>query len=399
MNRSKLIVILLLVAAVAAFFAFDLGRFLSLDALRAQQATLATLYAERPLALIGVYFLVYVAVTALSLPGATILTLAGGAVFGLWVGTLVVSFASSIGATLAFLASRYLLRDAVQAALRRAPRGHRRGHREGRCLLPVHAAPGAAVAVLRRQPADGADADEGARRSIWVSQIGMLAGTMVYVNAGTAARAPRLAARHPLAGADRLVRAARRLSAGRPQGARRCSPRARSMRVGAGEAEDLRPQPDRDRRRLGRPGVELHRRRREGQGDADRRRADGRRLPQLRLRAEQGADPHRDARRTRSRIRPSYGIAKAEATIDFADGDGAGRGHRPEDRAARLGRALHRARRRRAARRARASSIRGRSRSNRRRHEGRADDAQHRRRHRRRAVRAAAAGARASSAA
>ena len=87
MNRSKLIVILLLVAAVAAFFAFDLGRFLSLDALRAQQATLATLYAERPLALIGVYFLVYVAVTALSLPGATILTLAGGAVFGLWIGT------------------------------------------------------------------------------------------------------------------------------------------------------------------------------------------------------------------------------------------------------------------------------------------------------------------------
>ena len=114
MNRSKLFVIVLLVAAVAVFFAFDLGRWLSLDALRAQQATLAALYAERPLAVIGAYFLVYVAVTALSLPGATVLTLAGGAVLGLGVGTLVTSFASSIGATLAFLASRYLFRDVVK---------------------------------------------------------------------------------------------------------------------------------------------------------------------------------------------------------------------------------------------------------------------------------------------
>src|SRR5690349_23278219 len=114
MTRSKLIVILLLLGAIAAFFAFDLGRYLSVDALRARQATLGALYAERPAWVIGVYSLVYIAVTALSLPGATVLTLAGGAIFGLGLGTLVTSFASSIGATLAFFAARHLFRDVVK---------------------------------------------------------------------------------------------------------------------------------------------------------------------------------------------------------------------------------------------------------------------------------------------
>ena len=184
MNRSKLIVIVLLVAAVAAFFAFDLGRFLSLDALRAQQATLATLYAERPLAVIGVYFLVYVAVTALSLPGATILTLAGGAVFGLWIGTLVTSFASSIGATLAFLASRYLFRDAVKkrfgARLEAVDAGLAKdGAYYLFTLRLVPLVPFFVINLLM-----------GLTRMkvltfYLVSQIGMLAGTLVYVNAGT----------------------------------------------------------------------------------------------------------------------------------------------------------------------------------------------------------------------
>src|SRR3982750_3782970 len=114
MPRQKLLVIAILLAAVAAFFVFDLGRFLSLEAIRAQQAHLQALYEQHPLTFIAGYFVFYVAVTALSLPGATILTLAGGAIFGLLVGTVVTSFASSLGATLAFLASRYLLRDTVQ---------------------------------------------------------------------------------------------------------------------------------------------------------------------------------------------------------------------------------------------------------------------------------------------
>jgi uncharacterized membrane protein YdjX (TVP38/TMEM64 family) len=70
---------------------------------------------QRPLLMIGGFFLIYVAVTGLSLPGAAIMTLAAGAVFGLWQGVLIVSFASAIGASLAFLSSRYLLRDWVSS--------------------------------------------------------------------------------------------------------------------------------------------------------------------------------------------------------------------------------------------------------------------------------------------
>ena len=99
MSRKKLLLIIGLAVLVVAFFAFDLGRYLSLDTLKQRQGEFATLYAEHPWSVIGAYFVIYVAVTALSLPGAAIMTLAGGAIFGLWVGTLVVSFASSAGAT------------------------------------------------------------------------------------------------------------------------------------------------------------------------------------------------------------------------------------------------------------------------------------------------------------
>jgi uncharacterized membrane protein YdjX (TVP38/TMEM64 family) len=97
-------------------------------------------------------FLVYVVVTALSLPGAAVMTLAGGAFFGLWTGLLLVSFASSIGATLAFLVSRFLLRDWVQRPLRRAAGGDQRRHGARRRVLPVRAASGAGVSVLHHQP-------------------------------------------------------------------------------------------------------------------------------------------------------------------------------------------------------------------------------------------------------
>src|SRR5262245_4185971 len=114
MRRSRLILLLLLVVLIAGFFALGLQRYLTLEYLKAQQAAIAALYRAHPFAVSAVYFLVYVAVTALSLPGAALLTLFGGAVFGLWWGTLIVSFASSIGATLAFASSRFLFRDAVQ---------------------------------------------------------------------------------------------------------------------------------------------------------------------------------------------------------------------------------------------------------------------------------------------
>ncbi|HEV7912903.1 MAG TPA: pyridine nucleotide-disulfide oxidoreductase, partial [Albitalea sp.] len=103
MPRKKLLLIVAVLALVAVFFAFDLGRFLSLAYIKQRQADLAALYAAKPLLVIAAFFAVYVAVTALSLPGAAIMTLAAGAIFGLVTGTVVVSFASSIGATLAFL--------------------------------------------------------------------------------------------------------------------------------------------------------------------------------------------------------------------------------------------------------------------------------------------------------
>ena len=111
---KRLILLFILIAAVVAFFAFDLDRFLSLKALQAQRSSLVDFRDAQPLLSSLAFFGIYVLATALSLPGAAILTLAGGAVFGLWWGVLIASFASTIGATGAFLVSRYLLRGTVQ---------------------------------------------------------------------------------------------------------------------------------------------------------------------------------------------------------------------------------------------------------------------------------------------
>ncbi len=111
---------------------------------RARSRDLTALYAARPLQVVGTYFAIYVAAAALSLPGAAILTLLAGAVFGLGWGTLIVSFASSIGATLALLVSRYLLRDVRQARFGDAAGRDRQAgiEREG-AVLPLHVAAGA----------------------------------------------------------------------------------------------------------------------------------------------------------------------------------------------------------------------------------------------------------------
>jgi len=173
-----------LAALVAAFFALDLGRFFSLDYIKSARADFAALYAARPAWVIGVFFAVYVAVAALSLPGAAILTLLAGAVFGLWVGTLVVSFASSIGATLAMLVSRYVLRDGIKTKFGARLADIDRGiQRDGPFylftlrLVPVF--PFFVINLLMGLTSIKATT------FYWVSQLGMLAGTLVYVNAGT----------------------------------------------------------------------------------------------------------------------------------------------------------------------------------------------------------------------
>lgn len=169
---------------VVLFFVYDLGQFLSLAYLKTRQAWLVDIYAHHTLLTIGVYMLIYVAVTALSLPGAAVMTLAGGALFGLLTGTVVISFASTIGATLAFLVSRFLLKDWVQKRFRAKLHVINQGiEKEGAFylftlrLVPVF--PFFIInLVMGLTPIS-------TRRFYLVSQLGMLPGTLVYINAGT----------------------------------------------------------------------------------------------------------------------------------------------------------------------------------------------------------------------
>jgi pyruvate/2-oxoglutarate dehydrogenase complex dihydrolipoamide dehydrogenase (E3) component/uncharacterized membrane protein YdjX (TVP38/TMEM64 family) len=183
-TRSRLIVLIVLAAAVAAFFAFGLGQYFSLEFIKGKQAEFEGWYRANPVLTIAVYFAIYVVVTGLSLPGATVMTLAGGALFGLVVGTIVVSFASSIGATLAFLASRFLFRDVVQRRFGDKLRAIDQGvAKDGAFYLFV-------LRLLPPIPFFLVNLTMGlvpirTWTFYWVSQVGMLAGTLVYVNAGT----------------------------------------------------------------------------------------------------------------------------------------------------------------------------------------------------------------------
>ena len=184
MSLRKLLVLVALAAFVGLYVALDLGRFFSLDELKRQQAAIEAYRQASPWLAAAIFFVVYVAVTALSLPGAAIMTLAGGAVFGLFWGTLLVSFASSLGATLAFLAARFLARDWVKA---------RFGSRLAAIDRGVERDGGFYLFTLRLVPAFPffminlvmGLTPMRAWTFYWVSQVGMLAGTIVYVNAGT----------------------------------------------------------------------------------------------------------------------------------------------------------------------------------------------------------------------
>ena len=181
---KKLLLAAGLAALVAAFFIFDLGRFLGLQALQQRREALAAIYLARPLATLGGFFAIYFAVAALSLPGAVILTLAAGALFGLLLGTVLVSFASTLGATASFLSSRYLLRALVErhfgARLASVNQGIARdGPLYLFSLRLVPAFPFFIVNLLLGLT------QMKALTFYWVSQLGMLAGTLVFVNAGT----------------------------------------------------------------------------------------------------------------------------------------------------------------------------------------------------------------------
>jgi len=184
MSRSRVAVAVLIIVLVAAFFAAGGHRYLSFDNIKAQQAVILGYYASHAWQTALGFFLVYVVVTGLSLPGAALMTLIAGAIFGLLWGTVIVSFASSIGATLAFLASRFLLRDWVQQRFGHALRAVNEGiEREGAFyLFTLRLIPAVPFFVINL--ALGLTPIRAAT-FYWVSQLGMLAGTMVYVNAGT----------------------------------------------------------------------------------------------------------------------------------------------------------------------------------------------------------------------
>lgn len=181
---KRLLVLLAVAALAGGFFLLDLHHWLTLEGLKSGLGQFEQWRSQAPLLTAGGFFLLYVLVTALSLPGAAVMTLAAGALFGLFQGLLLVSFASSIGATLAFLVSRYLLRASVQQRFGSRLEPINRGiERDGAFYLftlrLVPAFPFFLINLLMGLTPIRA------RTFYWVSQLGMLAGTLVYVNAGT----------------------------------------------------------------------------------------------------------------------------------------------------------------------------------------------------------------------
>jgi uncharacterized membrane protein YdjX (TVP38/TMEM64 family) len=180
---NRLIIVSVVIVAIALFRFFHLGDYLTLSYVKQSHHYFTQMYMERRFAVIGAYMLMYIIVTALSLPGAVVMTLAGGALFGLWIGVITVSFASSIGATLACFVSRFVLRDWVQGKFGDKLSMINEGiAKEGAFylftlrLIPVF--PFFMINLvmgLTKMPL---------RTFYWVSQLGMLAGTIVYVNAG-----------------------------------------------------------------------------------------------------------------------------------------------------------------------------------------------------------------------
>ena len=184
MRTKQIAVISIIALAFIAWFFFDLGQYLQFEVLQQRIGELRDWYTQNPLLAGVIYFAVYVGVTALSVPGAAIMTLAGGALFGFWYALLLVSFASSMGATLAFLVSRVLLRDWVQGKFERQLRAVNAGFaKDGSFylfslrLVPLF--PFFAINLLMGL------LPIATWRYYWVSQLGMLPATAVYVNAGT----------------------------------------------------------------------------------------------------------------------------------------------------------------------------------------------------------------------
>lgn len=181
---KKAILVLVLLGAIVAYFVFDLGQILSLESFKASQADIVAAKDANPVLYIAGFFILYVAVTGLSIPGAAIMSLVAGALFGVVVGTIIVSFASTMGATLAFLSARFVLREWVQGKFGERLRAIDDGlEKDGAFylftlrLIPVF--PFFVINLLMGLTRIKT------RTFFWVSQLGMLPATIVFVNAGT----------------------------------------------------------------------------------------------------------------------------------------------------------------------------------------------------------------------
>lgn len=182
--KTKVLLGCVVLALIAAFFIFDPNQYFNLEYLKEQRASLQNLNAENPLLIAGAFFLVYVAFTALALPAALLLTVSAGAIFGFIKGTIIVSFASTIGATVAFLLTRYLFHDSIQAKFGDRLETINNGiEREGAFyVFGLRLVPyfpffmvNALLALTKLKT----------WTYYWASQLGMLAATAVFVNAGT----------------------------------------------------------------------------------------------------------------------------------------------------------------------------------------------------------------------
>ncbi len=180
---QRITIVAAIAIIIAIFILLDLDRYFSLSYIKESQASFQEVYNNNRILVIGIYMVIYVLVTALSLPGAAVMTLAGGALFGFVTGTIVVSFASTIGATLACFVARFLLRDWVQNKFGQRLSPINRGiENEGAFYL-------FSLRLIPAFPFFLINLAMGLTKMrlltfYWVSQLGMLPGTMVYVNAG-----------------------------------------------------------------------------------------------------------------------------------------------------------------------------------------------------------------------
>jgi uncharacterized membrane protein YdjX (TVP38/TMEM64 family) len=181
--KTRILIVLFIILLITSFFVFDLSQYLTLDYLKTNQMRLMKYHEQNMTLTLSLYFLAYILITALSIPGATIMTLAGAGIFGFWTSLIVISFASTIGATLSFLGSRYLFRDWVQNKFGEKLQKVNEGiEREGAFylfsmrLIPIF--PFFMINLLMGLTSIKTPT------YFFASQLGMLAGTIIYVNAG-----------------------------------------------------------------------------------------------------------------------------------------------------------------------------------------------------------------------